>query len=73
MIFNFAVIQTIRLLSKPIPIWFEESDICFVTYARPQFHSYKVETLHAASIHEGAGIRPVEASLGSDLNDSGVD
>ena len=23
MIFNFAVIQSIRLLSKPIPIWFE--------------------------------------------------
>ena len=34
-----------------------------VTFSRPQFQSYEVETLHAASTHEGAGFRPVEAGL----------
>ena len=40
-----------------------QSEICCVPYARPQFQSYEVQTLHAASIHEGAGFRPVEAGL----------
>ena len=39
------------------------SVLWFVTYARPQFQSYGVETFHAASTHEGAGFRPFEAGL----------
>ena len=39
------------------------SVLSFVTFSRPQFQSYEVETLHAASTHEGAGFRPFEAGL----------
>ena len=39
------------------------SDISFVPYARPQFQSYGVETLHAASTHEDAEFRSFEAGL----------
>ena len=40
-----------------------QSVLWFVPYARPQFQSYGVETLHAASTHEDAGFRPFEAGL----------
>ena len=35
--------------------------LCSVTYSRPQFQSYEIETLHAASTNEGAGFSPWEA------------
>ena len=45
-----------RMMSNSI------SFLCCVPYARPQFQSYGVETLHAASTQEGDGFRPCETS-----------
>ena len=42
---------------------FGVSVISFVTYTRPPFQSYEVETLHAAPTREGVGFRPCEAGL----------
>ena len=38
----------------------------FVTFAQPQFQSYEVETLHAASNHESASLRLAIGELLSD-------
>ena len=48
----FATLESNTIFQKP------QKGVClsvlsFVTFSRPQFQSYEVETLHAASSHEG--------------------